>query len=513
MYDKLKKAIHGKFDKDIVIIGKGPSIDDIDLKLINDCIIINTNDSELIVPGDVAVFHHGWVLDIFDTAPPRCKLYISDKLIPGSVDQIHPQFVSYTPDSSDFLLKRFFSDTIYIENSIIVTALRVAEEIARQGGYLKKVYLLGFDFSTKEGYTRKIATAASHADSSFSERVVSSQEHLLQMILAEKSRLLINVLHVGVKPYSVYSVQAFNKIFSRRGGLTSILTSNLEAKVVPKVKVVAEITTNHFGDMDRLRSMILAAHEAGADYIKLQKRDVESFYSEEELLTPYASPFGNTFRDYRCGIELSMEQFSMVDDFCKNIGIGWFVSVLDLSSYEFIKNFNPEIIKLPSTISEHKDYLAVVASDFKNDVVISTGFTDSDYENYIFNTFVNSRNIYLLQCTSTYPAKIEEAQIGVVRHYYNLSKFQPKLIPGFSSHDIGSICSMLAVAAGACMIEKHVKFGDVSWSHFDEVAVDLVNGDFDRFVSDIRKAEEIVGEERKMIQASEHHKYWRKENK
>jgi len=58
------------------------------------------------------------------------------------------------------------------------------------------------------------------------------------------------------------------------------------------------------------------------------------------------------------------------------------------------------------------------------------------------------------------------------------------------------------------MIEKHVKFGHVSWSHFDEVAVDLENGEFNKFVEDIRNSEEIVGGEEKVVHESEHHKYW-----
>ena len=58
------------------------------------------------------------------------------------------------------------------------------------------------------------------------------------------------------------------------------------------------------------------------------------------------------------------------------------------------------------------------------------------------------------------------------------------------------------------MIEKHVKLGDVTWSHFDEVAVDLTNGDFDRYVADVRCAEKIIGDECKVIYKSEHHKYF-----
>lgn len=509
MYELINQIVSGKAGQDIVIIGKGPSVDAVDLNLLNVCIVINTNDSELIYPGDIAVFHHGWVLDIFDTTQPRCKMYVTDRVIPGNVPRLEADFIAYTPESADFLLDRFFSDTIYIEHAVIVSALRVANEIALQEGVQKNVYLLGFDFTTKHGFTSLMPNANRYEDAQLTEHLVSSQEQLLKMILAEKARLSINIHHVGDKPYSMYSAEAFGQVFAARHR-GARLNSTLPVKdAYPNgVKVVAEITTNHFGDMDRLQTMIVAAKEAGADYIKLQKRDVESFYSEEQLSTPYNSPFGDTFRDYRHGIELNKAQFEFVDRFCKEVGIGWFASVLDMPSYEFIQEFNPELIKLPSTISEHKDYLAAVAEGFTKDVVISTGYTDSSYEEFILNTFNNARNIYLLQCTSAYPTPSEEAQIGVVRHYYNISQKNSQIIPGFSSHDIGGLCSMMAVAAGARMIEKHVKFGDVAWSHFDEVAVDLVNGGFARLVADIRKAERIVGEEKKIVQGSEHHKYW-----
>ena len=67
---------------------------------------------------------------------------------------------------------------------------------------------------------------------------------------------------------------------------------------------------------------------------------------------------------------------------------------------------------------------------------------------------------------------------------------------------------MMAVAAGARMIEKHVKLDSVAWAHFDDVALDLGTGEFRDFVSDIRKAEVIAGAPKKSVRDSEHHKYW-----
>jgi N-acetylneuraminate synthase len=63
------------------------------------------------------------------------------------------------------------------------------------------------------------------------------------------------------------------------------------------------------------------------------------------------------------------------------------MSILDKPSFEYMKKFQPSLIKLPSTISEKKDYLNAVAEDFEGDLVISTGFTDPSYEEFILNTF------------------------------------------------------------------------------------------------------------------------------
>ena len=165
---------------------------------------------------------------------------------------------------------------------------------------------------------------------------------------------------------------------------------------------------------------------------------------------------------------------------------------------------------MPSTISQHQELLNYVAKNYKNDVVISTGFENEAYHSRIIKLFKSCRKLYLLQTTSSYPTPGDETQIGVVRHYYNLSKQQNNLYAGFSSHDIGSLGSMLAIAAGAMMVEKHIKIGSVEWAHFDDVAVNLINGDFRNYILDLRKAELMMGSEIKKIQPSEHHKYFKK---
>lgn len=275
-----------------------------------------------------------------------------------------------------------------------------------------------------------------------------------------------------------------------------------------QVEVVAEITTNHFGDLDRLTRLIRGAAASGADSVKLQARDVASFYDAAALAAPYASPFGSTFADYRYALELSDGTIREAKALCERLGMTLFFSALDRPSFERLRSLGIDRIKLPSTISEHRDYLAYVAAQDIEELVISTGMTDEAYERFILETFTRQERLYLLHCVSSYPTSPSFTNIAVVRHYWRLAQQHPHIVPGYSSHDIGSFGCALAVAAGARMIEKHIKIGSTSWAHFDDTALD-VEQEFPEFVRTIRAAIRTCGSETKTVQAAEHHKYRR----
>lgn len=274
--------------------------------------------------------------------------------------------------------------------------------------------------------------------------------------------------------------------------------------------VVAELTNNHHGDTDKLLSMIEFARDAGADMIKLQKRDINSIYTDEKLDSYYHSPFGNKFRDFRKGVELSNEQIEIAIKHSVSHNMPCFFSVLDSASYEKIRAFKMPLIKLPSTISNNRDYIhSVISSNESADLVVSTGFTDQSYEEWLLKQISNSiRNTFLMHTVSAYPTPDCDCNVSVVRHYNDLSKtLTSKIFPAYSSHDAGSLGSMLAVASGARMVEKHVKLEDADWIQFDSVALSLTSQDFHNYVNDIRQAERLCGRPQKRILESENHKY------
>lgn len=491
----------------IAIIGKGKSIDQVHPKKLDEFYVINLNDSEAIYAGSLCITYYEWAKKNIQYLGNKCKFYVTDSPWNNEKNYLILDRISENPEEILPIQLRFFDEKTYLEDVVLITALKIANWISNKSRSRLNVVLLGFDFEVSTGLSSKFNSDDLHNEYNAADAIIKSQESYLSFIWSQKENLSINLLHVGNKQYSNISMKDFigkdKKIFV--DNVRPLLS--LESIKDFKVKIVAEFTTNHFGDLNLLKKMIIAAKESGADYFKIQKRNVSSFYTQEQLEMSYKSPFGDTFMDYRNGLELDEIGFEKVDQWSKEYEIPWLTSILDIDSYHFINKYSPQIIKLPSTISEHRDFLKLVAADFKGDVIISTGMTDMKYEKFILKHFAKINKLYLLQCVSSYPTRIEDANVAVVRHYHDISKKFKNILPGYSSHDIGSFCSCLAVAAGAKMIEKHVKYGNTPWAHFDNVAIDLLTNNFKQFVSDVRQAEIALGESAKVVLDAEHHKY------
>ena len=162
-------------------------------------------------------------------------------------------------------------------------------------------------------------------------------------------------------------------IFSRVDAKTS---EDFNIDVDREVEIVAEITTNHFGENDRIKQLMISAKKSGANSVKFQMRDVETFYSKEKLNEKYQSPFGNTFREYRNALELEESQLKLIEKYSNELDIKYFFSALDAKSYRTLKEIGIKRVKIPSTISNNKDYIQFVIEDFSNELVIFTVMTN-----------------------------------------------------------------------------------------------------------------------------------------
>jgi len=499
-----------------VILGKGPSIAQVDRQALEGCLVININDSERFFSGQLAVLHSPWAYQSVKANGFRSEFYISDLNFPDEVPHIQVPYFPDTFDGFEISIDRLEGETLFVTDVLLLSAIKIALEAARTLGRKFEVFMLGFDFG---GEGPLPVTDFSGHDSGFKQVFFKIQQDYFLGIRSHFRDLdsEIRIFHVGNLSFSDMTTGQFNgRALIDAGELESVMAFDQKAlydRLMNRVDgghvaVVAELTNNHIGDPRRLVRMVELAKEAGADLIKVQKRDVDLLYSAEELAREFVSPFGKTLGEYRRAVELDRPLIEILQKECARHEIPWFASVLDRPSFDFINQFNPPVIKLPSTISNHRNYIRDVATEFVGDVVISTGFTEGEYEDFVLGLFGKKHRIFLLQCTSSYPSPPEGCHIGVIRRYDELRRqLGPFLFPGYSSHDVGSLGCMLAVAAGARMIEKHVKLGDLSWVHFDGVALDLETGAFSTFVDDVRRSEMMCGERIKKIHDSEHHKY------
>lgn len=510
--DQIKNIFLKSNKTKLVIVGKGSSLVDIQLeKLEEDYFIITLNDAEIFLKSDLSVFYREDLLDNLAKNNFNSDQYLAPaELAVPSDKHIDAKYVSLDQEGLERIYSYFYTPDFYILDFTLLSAIKLALVFQGVKKITTEIVFIGFDFhisNIQEGDIQGLEYRNAHLRTQESIFITLIKE------LSEKNQL-VDFKHIGNKKYSALSSEEFNKTLNKYVKPSDLPTNSDLYKALMdqldtsnKVIVVAEFTNNHIGDRSRLLKMIELAVESGADMIKVQKRDVESFYTKEELTSPYQSPFGQTLRDYRNAVELSDDLFELLDLECRKRNIPWFVSVLDWNSFVYLQKFDCPMLKLPSTISNHKNYLQKVADTFTGELVVSTGFTDATYEDFILKNLVNEKKFFLLQCTSSYPTPPEGCQISVVRHYEDLRGEYPSIVPGYSSHDLGSLGCMMAVAAGARMVEKHVKLGDLEWVHFDSVAIDLYNNHFKNFVNDIRKAEVMCGTRKKKVHEFEHHKY------
>lgn len=453
----------------------------------------------------MSIFHEEWVRHSLVESGFRSDLYLSPfRIQDKNAKFLQLDFVALSDDSSDLLMARLLSDEeLVIEEVLFLSALKVARVVRELLKASIEVFLVGMDFDADQGYSRQANLSFTPTLDASRSHSLALQKNFLQSAMYMLDSTEMRVSHVGYQNFSSVSPEGAIRL------LEGHRTDASPKKNSQSVLITAEVTTNHFGDRNRLETLIRRAKLAGADFVKFQKRNVETFYSSTQLRSPYTSPFGSSFGDYRLALELSREDFEFIDNLCRVVGIGWFVSVLDLPSFEFVMEMNPSLIKLPSTISEHTEYLEEVSKRYRGPLVISTGMTDEHYEEWVLKTFAGQEKLYLLHANSAYPTPEHDCNIAVIQRYKRLAEQNPFIVPGWSSHDHGWLASALAVAAGAGMIEKHVKLGENPWAHFDAVAVDVTGDDFSEFVHNVRRAEVIMGSGTKQVTSSEHHKYRR----
>lgn len=264
------------------------------------------------------------------------------------------------------------------------------------------------------------------------------------------------------------------------------------------VYIIAEIGINHNGSLELAKKLIDGAVLAGCDAVKFQKRTPELCVPKDQWDIERDTPWGRiTYIEYRHKVEFGFSEYEQIDDYCKRKGIDWFASPWDEESVNFLEAFDPVMFKLASASLTDTVLLNKIKKTGKP-IMLSTGMSSFDEVVDAVDT-VGTNNLLLAQSTSTYPCKLEELNLNVIRTYKE--KF-PHVPIGYSGHETGLAPTLAAVALGASFVERHITLDRAMWGTDQAASVEIVG--LQRLVKDIRDIEKALGDGIKKVYESEY---------
>jgi len=261
--------------------------------------------------------------------------------------------------------------------------------------------------------------------------------------------------------------------------------------------VIAEIGINHNGDVGLAKKMIDAAVAAGVDAVKFQKRTPEVSTPPDQQVKMRQTPWGYiSYLDYRYKVEFGVDEYTEIDHHCKEVGIDWFVSVWDEASVDFMEQFDTPAYKLPSASLTDYTLLRHVRATGRP-VIISTGMSTMDEIRKGIEV-VGKKNLGVMHSTSSYPCAPEELNLRMIQ---TLKREFPTIPIGYSGHEVGLVPSAIAVALGACMVERHLTIDRSMWG--SDQAASVEPGGFRKLVKYVRVTEQSLGDGVKQVYESE----------
>lgn len=261
--------------------------------------------------------------------------------------------------------------------------------------------------------------------------------------------------------------------------------------------VVAEIGINHNGSLDTALRLIDAARDAGADYVKFQKRTPRLAVPRSEWEKPRETPWGvMRYIEYKERLEFGATEYDVIDMYCRQHGIGWFASPWDVPSVDFLTHYNLPMMKIASA-SITDERLLVAASEAGVPLVISTGMSTLEEVRRAVDLAGPSLTT-ICHCNSTYPCPPEELNLEVMA---TLRREFPGFEIGYSGHEVGLATTVAAVALGASYIERHITLDRAMWGTDQAASVEPQG--FARLVRDIRSVEAAMGDGVKRVTEGE----------
>ncbi|MGI6250556.1 MAG: N-acetylneuraminate synthase family protein [Anaerolineaceae bacterium] len=260
--------------------------------------------------------------------------------------------------------------------------------------------------------------------------------------------------------------------------------------------IIGEIGINHNGSLENALRLVKSAKQNGLDAVKFQKRTPLLCVPEHQRNQMRETPWGYIpYLDYRYKVEFEQEGYQEIDRYCKELGIDWFASSWDIPSVEFVERFNPPVHKIPSALLTDHELLRAYRATGKP-LILATGMSTGD-EIEAAMKVLGEDNLILCHATSSYPCPPNELNLRMIhtlRQHYNCPI-------GYSGHETGLVTTAVAVAMGACLVERHITLDRAMWGSDQSASVEPQG--VSQMVKYIRVTEQSLGDGIKKVYESE----------
>ena len=264
-----------------------------------------------------------------------------------------------------------------------------------------------------------------------------------------------------------------------------------------KVFIIAEAGVNHNGKINNALRLVDIAKNAGADAVKFQTflpGELTGNFAKNPNYIKKNNSFKVTRSELTKKLALTFEEFDRIKKYCDKKKI-IFISTPDgTKSLNFlVKTLKVSFIKISSTELTNLEFLKEIAKK-KKTTLLSTGLGDiKDVERAVRQITKYNKKLVIMQCTSEYPAPLNEMNINVLKTYKK--KFKCQI--GLSDHSEGYEAAVTSVALGATIIEKHFTINKKMRGPDHKAS--LSKKELTSFIKSIRNAEKVMGSEKKKL--------------
>ena len=268
-----------------------------------------------------------------------------------------------------------------------------------------------------------------------------------------------------------------------------------------KVFIIAEAGVNHNGSIEKALKLVDIAKKAGADAVKFQSfiasEEISSFAPKAKYQMSTTNP-NESQLDMIKKLEFSIKEQKKIKSYCNKLKIEFISSPFDIKSINILKKLKIKTVKIPSPEINNLPYLVEISKKFSK-IILSTGMSTMKEICTAIKILKKNKkkDISILHCISSYPTKLEDLNLNAIHTLKN--KFNN--IIGFSDHSLGLEGSLLAVAVGARIIEKHFTINRNL--NGPDHKVSLSPKQLNELIKKIRQVEKILGSGIKKPQQSE----------